>query len=138
MRMLLGLTSRCTRPALVGVGQRITDLGDDLSHLIQRHGLAMHQVGQRAALDEGHGDVGVAFRLAEVVDRQNVNMLQLGDQLGFLLEAAGELGVAGEVARQDLECHLPVDAGLVGLIHRGHTTLAQRREHLVLAKPHAG
>ena len=38
-----------------------------------------------------------------------MQVLKLGDQLGFSLEAADEIGLVGEFRQDDLYCYLSVD-----------------------------
>ena len=94
--------------------------------------LPSHRIRQCAAPHVAHHQIGVAIVLAVVVDRQDVGVLQVRDQLGFLLEAADEGRVRGVVAGQDLQGDIPVDARLIGLIDRRHTPLAERGHDTVL------
>ena len=92
----------------VGIVKRIASLRNNGADLEPGEGFARHQAGERAALDERHHNIGVAIRLAEVKDWENVRVLEFGEDAGFLLEAGDELGIAGEVAGKNLERHIPM------------------------------
>ena len=61
---------------------------------------------------------GMAALDAEGVDGDDVRVLEPGDDLGLAAEALGEALVLEELARQDLQGHVAVEAGLVGLVDR--------------------
>jgi len=61
-------------------------------------------------------------------------MLKLGDDPGFLLEAAGEFRVVGVLPGKYLEGDEALYPRLEGLEHRRHAALPKRRMDLVLAE----
>ena len=54
------------------------------------------------------------------VDGPNTRMVQTGENLRFPLEPCEAITISRELLRQDLECHLPVQLGISGLIHLAH------------------
>ena len=68
------------------------------------------QVGQGAAIDQGHGQVGAVGGLAELKDWQNGRMFHAGRAFGFFAKLLGlGGGFNGEV--QKLEGHDALDGG---------------------------
>ena len=72
---------------LVGVVQRVGDLGDQLGRLARRRAAAGQQVGQGHALDEVADQVGHPVVLADLVDRHDRRVPQLGHAAGLAQEA---------------------------------------------------
>ena len=58
-------------------------------------------------------------------------MLQLGDQLGFRLEAADEFRPVGELGQDDLDRYIPVDEVLAGAIDSAISTFTDGLEQIV-------
>ncbi|OFW47357.1 MAG: hypothetical protein A3J29_23325 [Acidobacteria bacterium RIFCSPLOWO2_12_FULL_67_14b] len=83
---------------------------------------------QRKALDVLHHEIVGA----DVVQRADMGMVQRGDGAGLALEA-------GDVARlRALDGDRPVQAGVAGGPDFAHPALADERDDLVGAEPHAG
>ena len=66
-------------------------------------GPALQPLGEVLALDELHDEGADAARLLEAVDRGDVRVLELGEELRLALEAREALGVGGERLGQDLD-----------------------------------
>ena len=92
-------------------------------------GLALEQFGHRV------GNVTLA---AEVEDFENVRMGQLGDRLGFALEAGQAVGVLGQRLGQDLDRHVSIKPLVVGPVDLSHAARAERRGDLVRTDLRAG
>ena len=86
--------------------------------------VALDHLVEHAALQPLHDDEHAAvFGLVEVVDQGDARippLVQARHQLGLLLEARDEAFLAGEVAPEDLQGHLPADAELLGQVHGPH------------------
>ncbi|MDP6372786.1 MAG: hypothetical protein QF463_07345 [Vicinamibacterales bacterium] len=115
----------------VGAVERISHLRHYLLNLIERQRPAVQRPRQRPGGDQRHDDVGEPVGFAEIVNREDVWVLEVGQHLGFLPKAAEELGVLGQMARQDLECDVALDRRLVGLVDRRHAALAERSDDAV-------
>ena len=99
IRMLPGLTSRCTRPARVGDLQRAAGLLEHVQGVPQRQpaGALEHRV-QRLTVDQFHHQVGgaalaVHVGLAVVVDAGDAGVVEHGDGARLGAEPFDELGV---------------------------------------------
>ena len=77
--MLAGLTSRCSRPLLVGIVQGDGDRGDDRGDHVQGHacGISLgHQAAGVGAVDEVHRDPQLAVVFAAVVHADDMGVPQ--------------------------------------------------------------
>jgi len=120
-----------------------------LEDLAPRPRPALQPRRQRVALDELHRDVDVlAVRprggdartcagrrgSPDVVDRDDVRVVELGDRLGLALQARARLfRVRAEVRAQHLERDLAIELGIVRREHVAHAAGAERRQHEVAA-----
>src|SRR5206468_6709048 len=77
-------------------------------------------VGQRASADELEHQVRDAALVAEVVDAEDVRVAEPRDGHRLLMEALAVLLVLGEELGQDLDRHVAVERGVVGLVDGGH------------------
>jgi len=96
--------------------------------------MAGQPAGEGAAFDERHGDVSAALGLAEIVDREDVRMDEVGEDAGFLLEARSELRVGGEQLGEKLERDEAPHAWMVGFVDLRHAALAEDGDDLILAE----
>ena len=115
-----GLDVAVDDAVLVGVLQGIRDLADQARGALEGQHALVQQVLERAAADVFHHDVGQAVRLAGGEDAHDVRVVEDGDRARFPLEAAQELGIVGEVARQDLDRDDLAGLGVAAAIDRGH------------------
>ena len=65
--------------------------------------------------------LGHKFLAADVMERADVRMVQLGDGAGFALEAFAEVGPVGEMRRKNLDGNEAVEPCVAGFIHLTHT-----------------
>ena len=108
---------------LVGEVQCGGDLVDELDGAGQLQGSIQQYFSQVAAPHETHDQVS-ALRVAPVVvEGDDMGVFELGDQLGFGLEAADELGLVGVLGQDDLEGYFPVDERLPGAVDDAVGTL---------------
>ena len=118
----------------MGILDRLGDLHQ------QRGGLAWRQrsVGdllrQALPLDEAHREIMLALVLADLEDRHDPRMIEVGRRLGLGMEAP-DVGLVGELAGQDhLECDGPVEAHLPGLEDDAHAAAGDLADDLVIAE----
>src|SRR5262249_53889549 len=89
---------------------------------------------EAASVDQLHGEVALAGVLADLVDRDDPGVVELGDGLGLVLEPA-ELEGAGPGAGADhLEGDGPVEAELPGPVDHAHGAVTQLAADLVVAE----
>ena len=96
--------------------------------------LLPHAIGQRAALDQRHGNIEDAVDLARIVDRADVRVADLGQGLPFALEAAAHGRVGGHVEAGDLQRHVAVQIGMIGAVDPAHRPLADEAADLITAE----
>ncbi len=98
-----GLEVAVDDPLLVRGLERLGDLPRDGEGLVERERAALQPFGEVFALDELHDEGADAARLLEAVDRGDVGVLQLGEDLRLALEAREAVGVRGERLGEDLD-----------------------------------
>ncbi len=119
----------------VGVAEAVADLADDVELPLEwaarsRFWISLLEVD---ALDELHGDVGLALVLAEVVDGDDVAVAQSAGGLGLAQEALAQVGRVGQARDHGLEGDLAVDERVDGLVDGAHAPAAQHPLDLVLS-----
>ena len=97
----------------------------DVHDVAQRQRALLQALPQRLALDELRDDEGPAVELAEVVDDHDVRVVQTRRGPRFLVEAAQPIAVGGELRRQELERHGPIELGVVREIDLAHPAGAE-------------
>ena len=76
----------------------------------------------------------LAFVLADLVDRHDPGMIEVGRRLGLDVEPP-DVGLVGELAGEDhLERHRPIQADLPGLEHDAHAAAGDLADDLVVAE----
>jgi hypothetical protein len=111
---------------LVGGIQGGGDLVEQEGDLLRGPGFpALQGLCQGAAFHQAHDQVSTLGVAPVVVERHDVQVLQLGDQLCFTFEAADELGAVGVFGQDDLDCHLAVDGLLAGAVDGTVGTFAE-------------
>ena len=117
----------------VGVAQGLDDLGDEMEGLppVELVPLLLHVLLQGDAVDELHDDVLQVRGPAHIIHRHDVGVRQHGHRPGFIVEAAAELLVLGQVLPQDLDGHQTVEPVVPGLEHPGHAAQADLLQQLI-------
>ena len=64
-------------------------------------------------------------------------MVERREDFSFPLKPREPVGIRGKVGRQDLECDIPLEAGVASAIHLAHATRAKGRDDLVGAESSA-
>ena len=121
------------RALLVGVMDGGGDLADVSRRLLGGQRTLANQRRQRLALDIGHGEVVLSFMHADLIDRHDARMLQVGGRLGFHLETA-DVGLRNQAAVADqLDGDRAVQAELPGLVDHAHAAASQLLQQFVVA-----
>ena len=100
----------------VGRLQRAAELIDHRGGLRGAQGAVFEHRRQAPASHQPHHEVRRAGLAPVVVERDDVRVLELGDQLRLGLEATDEVGVVGVLRSDDLDRHLTADGGLIGAV----------------------
>jgi hypothetical protein len=115
--------------------QRVGDVDPVPQNLIERQRSSRQSLRQRLTLQVLHDEIlGLPFT-PHVVHRANVWMRKLRDRLRFPLEPLARMLRSGELGRQHLHSHRPLEPRVARPVHFAHPTSAQRREDLVGAEP---
>src|SRR4029453_18612716 len=108
------------------------DLEPELDHaLLRQRRLGAHDLLERLAVEELHGDVVGALVLAAVEDSDHVRVVQAGRGLGLAPEALHELLVVGEAPVEHLDGDLASQVGVLGAVDVRHPSGADPTEHAV-------
>ncbi len=111
--------------------ERLGDLPRDGEGLVEGERPALQPLGEVFALDELHDEGADAARLLEAVDRGDVGVLQLGQDLRLALETGEAVGVGGERLGQDLDRDLALQLRVGRAVDDAHPALAERGGDLV-------
>jgi hypothetical protein len=63
--------------------------------------------------------------ILDAVDRGNVGIVQGSQYLSFAREPGNSVGIVREGFGQHLDCHLAIESGAGGTIHRAHAALVE-------------
>src|SRR5271155_203127 len=80
---------------------------------------------QRFTLQQFHGDEGLPFELANVVNSTDVGVVQCGGGVSFSLKTFEGCGVARESLRQELQGHRAMEPRVFRLVYDSHPAAAQ-------------
>lgn len=117
----------------MGVGRRqaLRRLGDVAERLAERDRTALEELAEGLPLEQFHHDERRALVRPQVVNGADVWVAERPSRAGFLLEAANPLGVAGTLARDDLEGDVTVQPVVAASIDLSHAARADGCEDLV-------
>ena len=96
--------------------QRAAQLIDHRGGLRGAQGVVFEHGRQAPASHQPHHEVRRTGLAPIVVERNDVRVLELGDQLRLGLEASDEVGVVGVLRSDDLDRDLTTDGGLIGAV----------------------
>ena len=111
--------------------QSTCELDTDVHDVAHRQRALLQAVPQRLTLDELGDEVRTVIDLAEIVDDDDMRVVQTGRGSGFLMKPSQPIAVNGEIRRQELERHRPIELGVVGKIDLAHAARAQPRHQLI-------
>jgi hypothetical protein len=107
--------------AQVRVGEGVGRLAEEPAHLVDRPTrLMLEELGDVAPSHERHDEVRDAVPLADVVDRHDVGMGELGGRLRLAGESDAERRVVGQLRGKDLDRHEALEPEVAGPVHDGH------------------
>ena len=89
---------------------------------------------QALTLDELHGIEADIAVLADLVDRHDVGVVQLGRGAGLAAEPLADRPVAGRLPRQNLQRHAAAQRDLLGLVDHAHAAAADLAHDPVIAE----
>ena len=89
---------------------------------------------QCGALEEFHGDEGLAVCFANVVDGADVGMIECGGGLGFALEAGEGTGVVADIFGKKFQRYVPMKAIVFGFVDDAHAAGAEAFENAIVGE----
>ncbi len=105
---------------------------------VERERALLEPLGERLAIEVLHDQICRAVLFADVVQRADVRVVELGNRARFTIEALAETRVGGERVRQDLDRDGAVETGIAGLVDLAHTAGTDRALNLVGTEARAG
>src|ERR1700693_5151243 len=87
---------------------------------------------QSVAIQNLHGDESLAVLFANVVNRADVGMVECRCSLGFPLEAAEGLRIAGHFVGQEFQPHKTMQASVLGLVNHPHPAATELFDNAVV------
>ena len=116
----------------VGGGEGVGDLDGVVEGVACAEGAALEFLLKGFAGDQFHDDAVSALVFEDVVDGEDVGVAEGGGGLGFLMEAAAEVGVGGVGGGEELEGDVAVQFGVAGLIDNAHAAGTDLFEDLIV------
>jgi hypothetical protein len=92
-------------------------------------------LGQRLPLQEPHYKVVNGAFVAHIVERADVGMLKLGDDLGFAFDAGAQFSACHQLRVQNFDRNRAVQSRVARTIHFAHSARAERRFDFVKGRP---
>jgi len=109
----------------VGVTQRVPDCSYDFEDPILCRPAAVQNRLERLAFNKFHHQEWLPEMISEVVDRNDVGVVELGDHLCLPLEPPQELGILHKGGMHYLDGDVAVQRRMVRLEDRSHSALAE-------------
>ena len=114
--------------------ERRHDIDRHAQRLCRREGAPFEAVGQRLALEQLHDEERRAVVFANVVQRADVGVGQLGDRARLAIEPFAELRIRGECSGQDLDGDGPLESRISGFLDFTHTAGPEWRDDFIRAE----
>ena len=130
---VLGLHVAVHEPGGVRCIERVADLAQQSEGAAGVQGALAHQLGEGRASHQPHRQVEAVLRLARLVHRDDMGVLQRGLQPALAPEASGELRIVAQAARDQLERDLPAVLEVPGAVHGPHAAATENALDSVLA-----
>ena len=93
---------------------------------------------ERLAFDQLHDEKRDALRVADVVDRADLRVVQARDDARFAVEPLAESRIGGQRGRQHLERHRSIEPRVTPAVDFSHSARAEQAGDFVGAEESAG
>ena len=113
--------------------QRVGNFDSQVEQQLHVQRTPGNTVLQRHALQEFHGDEGMAVLLADFVYGADVGMIQRGSRASFAAEAFEGLRVARDVFRQEFQRDEAAEFGVFRFVNYTHASAAQFFQDAVMS-----
>ena len=121
--------------ALMGVLDRFRDFHHQRGRFTRRQRAIGHPLCEALALDEAHREIMLPLVLANLENRHDTRMIEVGRRLGFDVEAPHiASSSASWPARIILSATVPVEADLSGLEDDTHPAAGELADDLIVAE----
>ena len=124
-------------PAFVGKVEGVGHLAYHAIDLIHTQEAAGQPAVERGPFEVLHDNEVEVLVLAHIVNGDNVGVFELCGHDGFAMKAAHEVGVHGQLRRQDLDGHDALQRGIIAAVDNTHTTATDFRLNFVLTEASA-
>ena len=116
-----------------GVG----DLGRDLQRLVERERPLLEAGGERLPVEMRHDEEVRAVGVADVVDAADMRMIERRDGARLALEPRAQVGIAGDVRREDLDGDAAIEPRVAGFVDFAHAASTQRADDFIRTETRA-
>src|SRR6202035_1816865 len=113
--------------------QSRSDLYAELQHLIDFHRLAGNQMLEGAALQQFHGDEGLAFALINFINRADIGMVESGCRTSLTSKTFEALRIVSYIFREELQSDKAAQPCVFRLIHHAHSTTAKLLKNSIVS-----
>ena len=93
----------------------------------------MQRLAQIAAAQPAHHQISAAWLAPIIVKGDDVRVFQPGNELGFCLKAADEIGLVGELGQDDFDGDFAVESRLGGAVNDAEAASADLLTQFVAA-----
>ncbi len=111
-------------PQLVGLGERIGNLGCNADGLLRGQRSFDEAVVQRFPFDQFHDEEIHPILMTDIMQRADVRMSEFRNSLGFALQPLAQGRIRGQICRQNLDGYISPQPCVAGAIHLSHPARA--------------
>ena len=122
---------------MVGGVEGIGELNADFDEALQGRGVAGVETVEGLAVEQFHGEEGLAFALIDFVDGADAGVIEGGGDAGFAVEALERSGLGGGGAADALEGDVTAEAEVLSFVDDAHTPRADGAEDFVVTQGRA-
>ena len=128
---LAGLRSRCTTPFSCAAASASASATPNSMTRAMGSPPGITWPIKPVALDQLHRQEPHAVLILDRIERDDVRVVEAGDDAGFVFESRQAFRVRGHAGRQYLEGHVTTESVIPGPIHLAHAAGAERRDDVV-------
>ena len=133
----VGLRSRCTTPLSWAAASASASPDAQLDDARDGQPARCHLPIKPVALDQLHRQEPNAVLILDRIERDDVRVVEAGDDAGFMFESRQAFRVRGHAGRQHLKRNVTTEAAIPRPIHFAHAAGAERRDDVVATESRA-
>ena len=135
---VLGLDIPMNDTTAVGMPKGPQDLGNEMNCLppVQRSTALLHILLQRHTVNQFHDNIIQTIRMADIIDRDNIDVGEHGNSLRLIMEPAAKIRVFCQFWLQNLDCHQSVEPMVPALVDHSHASDANAFQNLISVVEH--